>query len=287
MPVPFCDIAFMPASSPSADIALPMTYFRVNETITTPRYRWNCYDRGASPFVILQWTQSGEGVFENRRGALRVPKDHAFLAVLPERSSYYYPPEARAPWVVTWLNWYGSLACDLFRNIQARFGPVLPLSSRGAAAATLRRLMAAASEPAASGNPSVSLLSYAFMLEWWREAAAPTGGSENRLARAVQFCRQRFREPLGVKEIAGEAGLSREHFTRVFVEEMRQPPAAFLRELRVNEASMLLRETELPLREIAMRSGFYSTRHLMRTFQRVHRIGPAAYRRKKAAAAKR
>jgi transcriptional regulator GlxA family with amidase domain len=37
----------------------------------------------------------------------------------------------------------------------------------------------------------------------------------------------------------------------------------------------------MPLREIAMRSGFYSTRHLMRAFQRAHRMGPSAYRRKK------
>ncbi len=221
-----------------------MTNFMVNQTIASPRYHWNCHDRGPAPFVILQWTQSGEGIFENRRGVQR----------------------------------------DLFRRLQARFGPVLPLSSRGAAAATLRRLMAAASEPVAPERSSVSLLSYAFALEWWREAAAPTGGRENRLTRAVQVCRQRFREPLGVKEIANEVGMSREHFTRIFVEEMRQPPAAFLRQLRVDEASLLLRETELPLREIALRSGFYSARHLMRTFQRVHRIAPAAYRRRKAAA---
>jgi AraC-like DNA-binding protein len=234
----------MPASPDAPDIALSMTNFMVNQTIASPRYHWNCHDRGPAPFVILQWTQSGEGIFENRRGVQR----------------------------------------DLFRRLQARFGPVLPLSSRGAAAATLRRLMAAASEPVAPERSSVSLLSYAFALEWWREAAAPTGGRENRLTRAVQVCRQRFREPLGVKEIANEVGMSREHFTRIFVEEMRQPPAAFLRQLRVDEASLLLRETELPLREIALRSGFYSARHLMRTFQRVHRIAPAAYRRRKAAA---
>jgi AraC-like DNA-binding protein len=259
-----------------------MPYFRAKDTVSTPRYHWNCHDRGAEPFVILQWTQSGEGIYENRRGAQHVPKDHAFLAILPERSSYYYPPNGREPWTFTWLNWYGSLACELFGRLQARFGPVLPLSARGAAAATLRRLMAAAAEPATSERSSVSLLSYAFTLEWWREAAAPTGGRENRFARAVQFCRERYREPLGVKEIAHEAGMSREHFTRIFAGEMRQSPAAFLRELRVNEASTLLRETELPLREIAMRSGFYSTRHLMRTFQRVHRVGPAAFRRRKA-----
>ncbi len=258
-----------------------MPYLAVDESINTPRYRWNCHDRGSEPFVILQWTHSGEGIYENRAGALRVPKDHAFLAILPERSSYYYPPDAREPWTFTWLNWYGEFACEIFRRFQARFGPVIPLASRGAAAAALRRLMAIAAEPVAPERSGVSLQSYTFALEWWREAAMPAAGGENRLTRALQFCRQHFREPLGVKEIAHEAGLSREHFTRLFVDEMNQPPAAFLRELRVNEAATLLRETGLPLREVAMRSGFYSTRHLMRTFQRVHRIGPTAYRRKR------
>lgn len=259
-----------------------MPYFRLNEAISTSRYRWNCHDRGVEPFVILQWTHSGEGIYETRTERLHVPENHAFVAVLPERSTYYYPPDAREPWVFSWVNWYGAFACEIFRQIQARFGPVIPLSSRGAAAAALRRLMETAAEPVVAERSGVSLQSYAFALEWWREAAAPAAGSESRLARALQFCRQHFREPLGVKEIAHEAGMSREHFTRLFVDEMKQPPAAFLRELRVNEAAALLRETELPLREVAMRSGFYSTRHLMRTFQRVHRLGPSEYRRRKA-----
>jgi len=274
----------MPSGHESPDIGFSMPYFRLEESISSPRYRWNCHDRGGERFVIMQWTHSGEGVFENRRGPQRVPKDHAFISLVPERASYYYPPDAREPWVFSWTNWYGTLAYEIFRRFHARFGPVIPLSSRGAAAAALRRLMALAGEPAAAERSGVSLQSYAFALEWWREAAAPAGGSENRLARALQFCRRHFREPLGVKEIAGEAGMSREHFTRLFVEEMDQPPAAFLRELRVNEAATLLRETELPLREVAMRSGFYSTRHLMRTFQRAHRVGPTEYRRRKTSA---
>jgi AraC-like DNA-binding protein len=271
----------MPSGAKSPDIGFSMPYFRLEESTSSPRYRWNCFDRGGERFVIMQWTLSGEGVFENRRGLQRVPKDHAFISLVPERASYYYPPDAREPWVFTWVNWYGTLAYEIFRRLQARFGPVIPLSSRGAAAAALRRLIALTGKPSVAERSGVSLQSYAFALEWWREAAAPAGGSESRLARAMQFCRQHFREPVGVKEIAAEAGMSREHFTRLFVEELDQPPSEFLRELRVNEAATLLRETELPLREVAMRSGFYSTRHLMRTFQRVHRVGPSEYRRQK------
>jgi transcriptional regulator GlxA family with amidase domain len=41
-----------------------------------------------------------------------------------------------------------------------------------------------------------------------------------------------------------------------------QVPAAFLRRLHLNEARTPLRNTRLPLDEIAMRSGFYSSKAL-------------------------
>jgi AraC family transcriptional regulator of arabinose operon len=229
--------------------------------------------------VILQWTLSGEGLYEDENGPKPVPADHAFIAVVPERSAYYYPSTQQEPWVFTWINFYGSLAHDLLKRFQAEFGPVVPLSSRGAAAAAFRRLLTTAAQGTSSDRSRISLQGYAFLLEWWREASQPSGGAENGLARAIGFCREHFREPLGVKQIAQEAGMSREHFTRIFQQHMGQSPGTFLRGLRVNEASMLLRETGLPLREIAMRSGFYSSQHLMRTFQRLHGITPSEYRR--------
>ena len=270
----------MPKES-SRDPWLAVSYFRIGDTASNSRYRWDCWNRGDRPFVILQWTLSGEGRFATKRGIFPVPANHALIAVVPERSTYFYPPEQKEPWVFTWLNFYGLLACDLFRKLQAEFGPVLPLSSRGAAAAALRRLLTLAAPAENPDRSRVSLQAYAFVLEWWREASQPVSGPENGLDRALRFCREHFREPLGVKQIAGEAGMSREHFSRSFAERTGETPAAFLRRLRLGEASTLLRETSLPLREIAMRSGFYSARHLMRTLQRVHGANPSEYRQRK------
>jgi AraC-like DNA-binding protein len=261
------------------EITVPYVYR--NQVVSSARYRWNCWDRGPNPFVMIQWTHTGEGVFECSRGRLRVPADHAFIAVVPERSTYYYPPEQRDPWVFSWFNFYGSLACDLFRRFQAAFGSVIPLSSRGAAAASLRRLPMKGLASESSDRFQTSLQAYAFVLEWWHEASRPTGSPEDRLARALRLSREHFREPLGVKELADEAGMSREHFSRSFTERMGETPSACLRRLRMNEAITFIRETDLPLREVAMRSGFYSERHLMRTFQRTHGVSPSHYRRRK------
>jgi AraC-like DNA-binding protein len=260
----------------SADIWLNVPYFKTEETASSHRYRWSCQVRGDRPFVILQWTLSGEGRFQDREGIRPVPRDHAFVAIVPGPATYFYPPEGREPWVFGWLNFYGALACELFRNFQAEFGPVVVLPGRGTAAGSLRRLLAAA---AGLDRAQVSLRAYTFLLDWWQEAAQPAGTTEDRLDRATRYCRDHFREQLGVKQMAGEAGMSREHFSRVFARRTGQTPAAFLQNLRLTEAAGLLRDTHLPLHEIALRSGFYSARHLMRAFQRVYGKSPSWLRR--------
>ena len=274
----FRDIFSHMEMNPAQDIEIAVPYSLRKGVVSHSRYRWNCWDRGKTPFVILQWTFSGEGVFEGRQGRFRVPADHAFIAIVPEHSTYYYPPEHREPWVFGWLNFYGFLACDLFRKFQTEFGPVIPLSSCGGAAASLRRLLMKSSRVDALNRFQTSLQAYSFVLEWWREASQPKGGSKDRLDRALRFSREHFREPLGVKELANEAGMSREHFSRIFTEQTGEAPSAFLRRLRIKEATIYIRESNLPLREIAMRSGFYSERHLLRTFQRIHGLNPSQYR---------
>jgi len=262
-----------------ADRALIFSSRLTEQVITArSRYRWDSFNRGGNPFVIFQWTQSGEGIFDCEHGQLRVTAEHAFVSVVPEQSSYYYPPEGREPWTFRWMNFSGSLAITLFKAFQDEFGPVVFLSSQGAAAAALRRLQALVTKAGQQDRRQSSLLAYAFILEWWREASEPDKASGNGLERALRFCREHFREPLGVKEIAAESGLSREHFSRMFSEQMKETPAAFLRLLRLREAENFLRHTRLPLSEIAMRSGFYSARHLMRAFQRTYGQSPSTFR---------
>ncbi|MEI9998096.1 MAG: helix-turn-helix domain-containing protein [Verrucomicrobiota bacterium] len=140
--------------------------------------------------------------------------------------------------------------------------------------------MAMAAEGEHADRSVASLQTYAFLLEWWRENSHPAAGVESSVTRAMRFCREHFREPLGVKELAHEAGMSREHFSRIFAAHTGETPTAFLRRLRLEEAGVLLRDTRLPLHEVAMRSGFYSARHLMRTFQRVHGTAPSQVRQR-------
>jgi len=252
--------------------------FKAEETVTTPRYRWNCRDHGTDPFVIIQWTLAGEGIFEDERGVARaVPPGYAFISIIPEGARYYYPPKGKQPWTFAWINIYGATACEVFRKFRAQFGNLVPLPPQSATAAVFRHLFATLSQKEPNRR-QISLECYGLALEWWREASHQTGTTEDSLERAVAFCKEHFREQLNVKQIAHEAGMSREHFSRSFVARFKETPAAYLRRLRLNEAGSFLRETRLPAREVAMRSGFYSVRHMMRTFQRAYGKSPVQFR---------
>jgi AraC family transcriptional regulator len=46
-------------------------------------------------------------------------------------------------------------------------------------------------------------------------------------------------------------------------------------------AATMLRHSPLPLKEVAVRTGFYSARHLMKAFLRAHGETPQQYRKRK------
>lgn len=75
-------------------------------------------------------------------------------------------------------------------------------------------------------------------------------------------------------------GLSPVHFRRLFAEQTGLPPHRFLMQARLAQAELLLRTTELPLKVVAQRCGFYDEYHFSRLFRRALQVPPALYRKR-------
>lgn len=236
-----------------------------HERVVARQYAWDNAMRGDEEFVIIQRTTSGEGVFEFGGVCVQpVPEGMAFIAIVPEASSYRGNSQVEATWEFTWINLYGRLAVELMRSFRERYGPVVRLDAGTRAGRMFFEVVGAAAGRVPSDPYSVSSEAYALIMEWSRELdlqAPPTRNPVDEVARA---CRSRFREPLSVKELADEVGLTREHLTRIFVCEHGLGPAEFLRLIRVGAALSLRRFGRLPLREVALRSGFPSVHAMNR-----------------------
>jgi transcriptional regulator GlxA family with amidase domain len=78
--------------------------------------------------------------------------------------------------------------------------------------------------------------------------------------------------------MAETASMSVRHFTRLFTEEVGEPPAQYVEQARVEAAKALLELGNDGLDLIAKRAGFRSPETMRRAFLRVLGISPGAYR---------
>jgi AraC-like DNA-binding protein len=90
----------------------------------------------------------------------------------------------------------------------------------------------------------------------------------------------RIADPPSLAELAALTGLSQFALLRAFRDATGLPPHAYLNQLRVRQARLLL-DDGLPPAEVAAQTGFADQAHLTRHFKRVVGVPPAAYQRER------
>ena len=103
--------------------------------------------------------------------------------------------------------------------------------------------------------------------------------SNPKLAAAVDFFLGNFMNFISVEDAAAAAGLSPSMLVRLFRKHLRKSPSEFLRGLRFNRIRHFLDKSDLPLPEIARRTGYGSAMSLSIAFRREYGIAPGEYRR--------
>ena len=97
--------------------------------------------------------------------------------------------------------------------------------------------------------------------------------------RVLDLLEARFGAPIGVEEMAVEAGLSPSHFSRVFKTVIGETPYQFLMRYRVERAAEMLADPARPLIDVALACGFSDQPHLTRLFKQAYGQTPKRWRR--------
>lgn len=91
-------------------------------------------------------------------------------------------------------------------------------------------------------------------------------------------------EDWSVQRLASVSGVSEAHFARSFKEAFGTPPHRYLLTRRIERAAALLRDTDLPITEIAFVTGWSSLGTFGRTFRDVTGESPSDLRAREQAA---
>jgi transcriptional regulator GlxA family with amidase domain len=105
-----------------------------------------------------------------------------------------------------------------------------------------------------------------------------------RLLRAKDRMDVASHEAWPIRRLARVSGVSEAHFARSFKEAFGVPPHRYLLTRRIERATALLRDTGLPITEIAFETGWNSLGTFGRTFRDVTGESPGGFRARERAA---
>jgi AraC-like DNA-binding protein len=103
--------------------------------------------------------------------------------------------------------------------------------------------------------------------------------SAKRIAPAIEFFLHHYAEPIQLGQVAHACHLSEPHFRRLFRSATGKSPQEYLVHLRINMATILLRDPSRPILDIALAVGYPSLSGFNRHFHRLTGLAPRNWRR--------
>ncbi|MEM7013864.1 MAG: AraC family transcriptional regulator, partial [Verrucomicrobiota bacterium] len=100
----------------------------------------------------------------------------------------------------------------------------------------------------------------------------------DRVDRVVRFLQEHKTEPLTLEQVASVASLTPQAFCRFFKASVGKTFVRYLNDLRIGEACRMLIETNLPITEIALESGFPNLSNFNRRFRELKDTSPREFR---------
>ena len=101
---------------------------------------------------------------------------------------------------------------------------------------------------------------------------------EPRVAMAIRLMEARIESPITIAAIAKHVKISTRRLETLFNVQLGLSPAAYFTRLRLKSAERLLKDTNLSVQEIGLRTGYGSTASLSRSFKKFSGQSPVTFR---------
>lgn len=228
--------------------------------------------------IIL--SEAGEGTVSFDNLTVRVGASECLF--LPAN----YPHEYRAAsgkWRVKFVTFDGYAVIHILSLLGLTKPAVIALDDVKPFAALFGRMYRYAANDRVYGGVMCSGLVYQYLLEFYRRTDIPKSQSRlersELMTRVLNYIEEHFKEDFPLTALSEMAGVSHQHFCRIFRENMNARPKEYINRLRIREAKRLLTETDETIAAISKEVGFSESAYFCSVFKKHEGITPLEYRK--------
>jgi len=241
----------------------------VYEEQTNPAYRSDGRKRfeDGSQIVI---TMRGRGAITVNNIEYSLTPHRAFLHNHNDPAvCYYYPPDGTEPWNFLWIAFYGGNSAELVREINDNYGYIFDLTPDSDLIKTLLEYKSCSGEIQILTPLEGSALTGNILKELCQAGnnTLPTSGNAALIGAVQSLINSDPGGDWQVEKLAGRFKISREHLSRIFVQETCLPLHDYIIRIRLKMAVDLLLHTRLSGKEIADRCGWRDYSNFYRIFK--------------------
>lgn len=122
-----------------------------------------------------------------------------------------------------------------------------------------------------------------FILEMWEKGFVIENDKSGRNTvekEIISYVQQNFKKKISLKEFGEQFHLSEKYISRYFKEHFHITLSQYITHLRLEYAKQLLQDTDTPVTEIAMQSGYQNVSYFIRSFKKAYGVSPLKYKKK-------
>ncbi|HHY79454.1 MAG TPA: AraC family transcriptional regulator [Thermoanaerobacter sp.] len=249
-------------------------HFYCNNKYFVKRDHYNSY--------LLIYVKSGEGkiFFDNK--TFQAKSNDAVLIDCYNPHTY----TTDKSWEIYWIHFDGNLSKGYFELLYNRYGCVYPLKDSIIIPKYISEIINEFRKSKFINEPLISSHIYRMLAELliissenYLNSQSKNYEKTNQIQQAINFIKSKYKEKLTVELIAKHVCMSPFHFSRVFKKETGYSPYEYLTMIRLNKAKILLKSTDMSIKEIANEVGFNNESNFVISFKKHTKMTPTQFRK--------
>lgn len=238
----------------------------------TARYRVN---REQYNSILVLLVLGGELLLRQEGAELAAKGGELLLADCYRQHEYWATQDTHTLWV----HFDGANSRELFAELKQQRGQKQKYGQE--VLETVQGIVKGVSEALPESELSIQLHTLLCRLLSGNSVPEQANTRGSQIAKGKEYMKQHLEKSVSIEEIAEYVSMSASYFTKAFREATGFSPYEYLLRLRLEKAKELLLQTELPVGEVAYRSGFHSDSNFIYFFKKETGISPLKFRKMK------